>query len=137
MGRPELLAHLIMPEPIRALLIEGHPAVMRALSRRLQAELILVGAADDPDKALDRVATTHPQVVLLGLQQTHRRQAAQIAQLICQLHETGVAVVVLVGYADEIENELFRQAGADRYLLKYINTQRLLAEIRSAVSRAT
>lgn len=124
-----------MSELIKALLIEGHPAVMRALSRRLQAELILVGAADDPDKALDRVAATHPQVVLLGLQQAHRRQPAQIAQLIHQLHESGTVVVVLVGYADEVESELFRQAGADRYLLKHINTQRLLAEIRAAVAQ--
>ncbi len=123
-----------MAEHVRALLIEGHPAVLRALSRRLQSDLNLVGIASEPAEALAWVASTQPRVILLGLQHEHRRHPTQVADLIRQLRAVDVVVVVLVGYADVVERELYLQAGASRYLLKYINTQSLLSEILAAVT---
>jgi DNA-binding NarL/FixJ family response regulator len=45
-----------------------------------------------------------------------------------------MAVIVLSPYPDDVEQEMFYQAGAKNYLLKDINTSHLVAAIRGTVS---
>ncbi len=48
----------------------------------------------------------------------------------------GAGLIVLTTYAVDDERKLIMDAGAKRYLLKNIDSRRLIAEINAIVSRA-
>lgn len=117
-------------QPIRVFVIEEHPAVRTALQRRLGAmqELRVVGAGHQIPPALTFLRATQPDVILLGLPhqllQDPRLARATVSRL------TQIApVIVLATYAEEFEQATFLQAGAQRYLLKQIDSGRLIREI--------
>lgn len=108
-----------------------------ALQRRLGAmqELKVVGAGHQIPPALTFVRATQPDVILLGLPhqllQDPRLARAAISRL------TQIApVIVLATYAEEFEHANVLQAGARRYLLKQIDTSRLIREIELAARQS-
>lgn len=133
------------PQKIKILIVEKHAAVRRALRRRLSAtpRLEVVGAVADPASALGKLDTPgapevqdvmreEPDVILLGLQNGSDEDLFQTVEAVQRLVRRPAAVVVLAPYADEVERVLLQQAGAKRYLLKHIDSLRLIEEIEAA-----
>ncbi len=125
---------------IRLLIIEEHVAVRDALQVRLESSSSLEVVAAYPSTAAweaQRSLLTEAceaDVVLLGLKGNMRRPIHAIVQDIKAFKQLGTAVIVLASVADEVERELALQAGAERYLLKDINSIHLIAEIESLAS---
>lgn len=120
---------------IRLLIIESHAHVRQALVTRLasvrQFEVLDSGA--DLAEAQKLVAEVKPQVVILGLDRVRGSALRKKIDLLKNLAGQ-TAVIVLASYADESTRKHFLQAGADRYLLKDINTEQLIAEIEAIVA---
>ena len=122
---------------IRLLIIEEHVAVRNALCVRLQSssnlEVIAAHQSIADWKAQQRLspAGAAADVVLLGLKSRRQRPLNAIIKEVKEFKQSGTAVIVLASFADDIERELILEAGAQRYLLKDINSIQLIAEIET------
>jgi two-component system, NarL family, response regulator DevR len=125
-------------EKIRVLIIDEHPAVCEALAARLGsvASIEVVGAQSVFQEGLDTLGTTRPDVVLLELKWKSEGVAEPLAAIARLLAGNSAEVIVLTSFVDEAERNRVLQAGARRYLLKDIDTRRLIAEIEDVASEA-
>ena len=74
-------------------------------------------------------------VILLGLQSGSDEELFATLSVVRQMAHCPTAIIVLVPYADEVERLLLLQAGASSYLLKYIDSYRLIQEIQTVAQR--
>lgn len=127
---------------IRIVIVESHAAVRRALRKRLSAtaHLDVIATVQEPVEALPYLNSAHPQrecdaladVVLLGLHNESDEELFRTLENVRKLTQYAAAVIVLAPFADEVERLLMQQAGVSSYLLKYIDSHRLIQEIESA-----
>ncbi len=128
---------------IRIVIVERHPAVRRALRGRLEAapHLTVVADVSEPAAALPYLSLSRfsekgdesPEAVVLGLHNGPDEELFDTLRVVQKIAQRPAAVIVLAPYADEVERLLMQQAGASRYLLKYIDSHQLIHEIESAV----
>jgi DNA-binding NarL/FixJ family response regulator len=136
------MAALTSTPKIPVLIVERHAAVRRALNKRLSAtsHLDVIASVNEPaaaipfleSKQLVEGSNANPTVVLLGLQNGTDEELFKTLDIVQQMSNYRATVVVLAPYADEIERLLLQQAGASHYLLKHIDSIRLIQEIESA-----
>jgi DNA-binding NarL/FixJ family response regulator len=98
----------------QVLIIDEHPNVRRALAARL-------------------ATTPHIQVMATAAE---LRDTAPIQRLSSELATFGASLIVLTTYAVDEERMQIMDAGAKRYLLKNIDSRRLIAEINALVPKA-
>lgn len=124
--------NLAMDE-IRLLILEEHAAVRDALQVRLESSpnLEIVAACQNKDFWQLEHPNDEVDVVLLGINSGRQRPLTPIIRDVKAFNLSGTAVVVLASLADDLEKEIILQAGAQRYLLKDINSQQLIAEIEA------
>lgn len=147
LGTPLETGKMVRPEiapKIRVLIVEKHVAVRRALRKRLSAtpDLDVLAAVADPAAALpyldyDADCATPPDVILLGLQSGSDEELFATLHTVHQMARCAAAVIVLAPYADEVERLLLQQAGVSRYLLKYIDSYRLIQEIQTVAHQGS
>jgi acetoin utilization protein AcuB len=121
--------------PIRLLVVDEHPAVSLALSTRLGSTpgIEVVGTAPTFAEGVQAARALHPDVVLLELKgKSH--QPERVTEIAHALNGSGGGIIVLTSYADEYERELAFQTGVRRYLLKNIDSARLIAEIEAVAA---
>jgi DNA-binding NarL/FixJ family response regulator len=129
---------------IRVVIVEKHAAVRRALRKRLSASpnLEVIAAVQEPAAALPYLHPTgisgdcpdDPHVIVLGLQKGSDEELYDTIRIVQQMVRCPAAVIVLAPYADEVERLLLQQAGVCTYLLKYIDSPRLIQEIEAAAA---
>jgi CheY-like chemotaxis protein len=130
---------------IRIVIVEKHAAVRRALRKRLSvtSHLEVIATLQEPTEALAYLSlpgastdcSASADVVLLGLQNESDEELFNTLENVRKLTCFSAAVIVLAPFADEVERLLMQQAGVSSYLLKYIDSQRLIQEIESASHR--
>ncbi len=120
---------------IKVMIIDEHPAVRRALKVRLDSspEIEVTASIATIDEGEKLTQNVRPDVVLLGLRSYVDNAAASLNQAVTRFTQLGVAVLILSPYPDDVEQELFYQAGAKDYLLKDINTPQLITAIRRVI----
>jgi NarL family two-component system response regulator LiaR len=119
--------------PTRLLIIDDHDNVREALSSRLGAlpEIEVVGCTGSWETGLQSALDLKPDVVLLEIKRT---DGEGLEALQCITDRCSCAdVIVLTSYLDADERTAARSSGAARYLLKDIDTVRLVSEIQSAI----
>jgi len=117
--------------PTRLLIIDDHDAVREALRARLGAlpEIEVVGCTGSWEVGLQRALELEPDVVLI---ETKRADGKGLEALQCITDRCSCAdVIVLTSYLDAEERDAARSSGAARYLLKDIDSTRLVSEIQS------
>jgi two-component system KDP operon response regulator KdpE len=115
------------------LVVDDEPALARALQINLRAHGWTVTTAADGRSALDAVATTHPDVVLLdlGLPDIDGMQVIEGIR-----GWTSVPIVVLSARQHGEDKVEALDVGADDYVTKPFAMQELLARLRAAVRRS-
>ena len=123
---------------IRVMIIDEHLAVRRALATRLSSfpNIEVVAAARDCQEGMEQAKINEPNVVLMELKGRNNHQPRAIKEMSTALPEHPLGVIVLTSYADDEEQQAAFEAGAQRYLLKQIDTAKLIDEIE-AVARET
>ena len=121
---------------IRVLIIDDHSAVCQALAVRLGAvaSIKIVGATCDFVEGLRAVKLQQPDIILLepkasGDSDRQQSQVDSVAVISSVLARACSNVIILTSYLDETERDIAIETGAKRYLLKDIDTARLIAEI--------
>jgi DNA-binding NarL/FixJ family response regulator len=113
--------------PFHIVIIDKNPKVRRALQSRLRLfPGLIVVTFGSVKEALVYLSDHLPDVILLSA-------SDHLAEQVVLLRKMGenAGIIVLATYADKWEETTARQAGANHYLLKNINTEQLLAEIRT------
>lgn len=121
-----------MPEPsITVLLVDDHSLVRRGFRRLLEddAEIRVVGEAEDGHQAVDMAAQLRPRVVVMDFALPSMNGAVATRQILKTAPETAVLILSMHSEASYIRTCL--EAGARGYLLK--NAMDL--EMVSAVKR--
>lgn len=114
--------------PIRVVVAEDHPAVRSGLVALLGSapDITVVAEAADGPAALEAARAHRPDVVLTDV----RMPGATGIEITPRLRETGASVLVISGFdLDEFVLGALA-AGADGYLVKSEDPQRILAAVR-------
>ena len=119
---------------IRVVLVDDHKIVRAGLVSLLEAheDITVVGTAEDGAEALEVVAATLPDVVLMDLSMPRTDGVAATRAIVAE--HADVQVVVLTSFADAERVHDALDAGAVGYLLKDTDPDDLVAGIRSVVS---
>jgi len=117
---------------VRVLIIDRNPEVRRALAARLDSSpgIEVLTTAAGAREVFPQISALTPQVVLLdskSLGQTP--EASEIGETVRAFRRLGPRIIVLATYSDESERQALLQAGANRYLLKDIDSAALIAAI--------
>jgi two-component system response regulator MprA len=120
---------------VDVLVVDDEPAVRDALERALRAEGYRVSTAADGRAGLDRIASDHPDLVVLDVLMPIM-DGLEVAR---SLRRSGDRTPILVltardSVADRVEG---LDAGADDYLVKPFALDELLARIRALLRRST
>ena len=125
-----------MAKKIRVLIIDEHPAVCEALAARLGAvpSMQVVGSVYELAEGVNGARLLRPDIVLLELKRSAEGKCSPAAIIASLLDNGAGRIIILTSYLDEAERDGAFAAGARRYLLKDIDTGRLVTEIE-AVAR--
>lgn len=124
---------------LQALIIDEHPSVRIALAKRLtNTDQIQVRAtARNMAEAIEIARVEKPDVVILGVGVLDEdRDTSEIAQMVEAISAWGAALLILTSYSTDDDRKAVLKAGARRYLLKDIDTDRLITEIRGSVTES-
>ncbi len=114
----------------RVLIIDDHEKVRAALLSTLGEDpgLQVVGTAGSADEAIEKTLRVEPDVVLLDVKRSDGC-GMEICRRILQ-GRPSIRVLVLTSYLDEREKEELQVLGTAGYLLKDLDVQELLRQIR-------
>lgn len=124
------------------LIIDEHPAVRHALSARLSSapHIEVLAEASNLEEGAAHVDNLRPEVILLEPKVKSKERYHSLKIIISQIARRRLkngrptGIIVLTSYADELEVEEALQAGAQRYLLKDIDSCRLITEIENVAA---
>jgi acetoin utilization protein AcuB len=126
---------------IGLIIVDEHSVVRHALGARLSSspKIDVLAVARDLQEGIDYACMLKPDIILLEPKTADGHDDPQrittfehIRRETANGHDT--AVIVLTSYIDEIEREAALRAGARRYLLKEIDSERLIAEIEAVAA---
>jgi signal transduction histidine kinase len=116
--------------PLRVLLVDDHDIVRKGLAAMLRAApgIELVGEAPDGRRAIDMAADLRPDVVIMDVSMPLMKGDEAARQIKTCLPQTRVIALSVYDEADK-KQSMF-EAGAERYILKTISAEELIAAIR-------
>lgn len=117
-------------QAIRVLIVECHPKVRLALAARLRAAegIEVVAVTVDPNTGLKAAAEFEPHVVLIDSKSAQAGPGG-LRETLIALAEFSSHIIVLTTYSDEAEKKAVLGAGAERYLLKDVQSDLLISSI--------
>lgn len=121
------------PLPIRCLVADDHPAVVRAVCDFLEAEgLEVVARARDGAEALAKIESTRPAIALLDL-----KMPTLTGIEVARRAKPGTAVILYTGHADRALLADAVDAGARGYVLKEAPLADLVRAIETVAAGGT
>ncbi|HKN97531.1 MAG TPA: response regulator transcription factor [Pseudonocardiaceae bacterium] len=119
---------------IRVLITDDHAIVRAGLAQLLNTtdDLVLVGEATDGTTAIQLAEELKPDVVLMDLSMPGTDGVQATARIVAL--NPDVHVLVLTSFSDQARILDALEAGAEGYLLKHSEPERILAGIRDVVS---
>ena len=116
---------------IRVVIIDENGPARVMLARRLASflpDLEVVGSTGDSEEGLRQIQEYAPDIVLLDIKMK-RADGLETCRRACSIN--GKAnVVVLTSYIEHQERKMAYEAGASGYLLKEVDTPKLVQRIR-------
>lgn len=124
------------PTPHTLFLVDDHPMMRRGIRQLLELEddLSVIGEANNGEEALGQIDQLQPQLVLLD----NNMPQLNGVETLKRLREQGFAGKVLLFTVSDAEEDV-RDAmrfGADGYLLKDMEPERLIQQVRDALQGA-
>ncbi len=118
------------PDPIRLLLVDDHQVVRIGLRTLFDNTpgIVVVGEADSSEQALTEVNKLKPDVVLLDIR-LPTKGGLEVCRQIQDL-SSEIRVLILTSYSEDQTVFDAIAAGADGYLLKEVDSERLVNAVR-------
>src|SRR5262245_5629355 len=119
----------------RILIVDDEPLNVDYLEQELESRGFVIESAANGREALERVAASPPDLVLLDVMMPELDGIATL-RILKQDTETRLIPVVLMTALNAVEDRVRGiEAGADDFLSKPVDDRELLARIRTAISR--
>lgn len=126
---------------IGLIIVDEHSVVRHALGVRLSSspQIDVLAVARDLQEGIDYACSLKPDIILLEPKTADGRDDPQRITTFDHIRRETAnghpsAIIVLTSYIDEDEREAALRAGARRYLLKEIDSVRLIAEIEAVAA---
>lgn len=121
------------PTPNTLFLVDDHPMMRRGIRQLLELEddLTVIGEAGNGEEALTQIDQLRPQLVLLDNNMPQLNGVETLKRLREQGY-TGKVLLFTVSDAEEDVRDAMR-FGADGYLLKDMEPERLIQQVREAL----
>jgi two-component system phosphate regulon response regulator PhoB len=122
--------------PQRVLIVEDEAALVTMLRYNLEKEGFEVLEAADGEEAMERIAETRPDVVLLDWMLPHV-SGIELCRRIRRAPETRtLPVIMLTARGEESDRVRGLNSGADDYVVKPFSPAELIARVRAVMRRA-
>lgn len=123
---------------IRLLVVDDHPIFRAGLCEQLASGvegIVIVGEAEDGEKAYEMVAANHPDVVLMDCQMPNMNGLEATQKIIKDFPDTKIIAFSATGEIERVRQIL--KAGANGYLLKTTSAAELRRAIVTVLGGAT
>lgn len=120
----------------RILLVDDEPDLVRLVSIRLEAEGYEVVVAMDGHEALAKARAEHPDLIILDLMLPKLNGYQVCALLKRDTRFQKIPIVLFTALADERDEKLGYESGADAYIRKPFQGSELLAQVRTLLEKA-
>lgn len=119
----------------KVLILNRDEAAARPLGNMLEQEGFVQMTATNPETALQRIRTHHPQLFLVNLP----LDGIGSVELCRQIYASNIKTpTILLGErTDDMDEILCLETGADDYIVKPVSPRELLARIRALLRRTT
>lgn len=118
----------------RILLVEDDADLCAAMAAALEADGHAIGTADDAAQALDALAETPFDLVLLDIALGDGPDGIEVCRRLRRV-DTDVYVMMLTARGQEADIVLALEAGADDYVVKPVGIAELRSRVRAALRR--
>jgi two-component system phosphate regulon response regulator PhoB len=123
-----------MPQP-SVLLVEDEPAQREVLRYNLEAEGFNVIMACDGEEAMERVAESLPDLILLDWMLPHVSGIEVCRRLRSRAETRNIPVIMLSARSEEVDKVRGLETGADDYVIKPYSVVELMARLRAHLRR--
>ncbi len=114
----------------RILLVDDEPSIVKMVGKRLEVEGFDVLVAVDGQEGLTKAQTGQPDLIILDLM-LPKRNGYEICTLLKQdTRYQGIPIILFTAKAQEKDEKLGMECGANAYVRKPFRAQELLAKIR-------
>jgi DNA-binding response OmpR family regulator len=120
------------PPPVRALVVDDEPPLVRLVTSYLEREGFQVQAAGDGEQAVELAKSWQPEVIVLDLM-LPRTDGIEACRQIRTFSDA--YIVMLTARAEEVDKLVGLGVGADDYLTKPFSPRELVARIRAMLRR--
>jgi two-component system phosphate regulon response regulator PhoB len=117
------------------LLVEDEPSQREVLSYNLTAEGFEVVVATNGEEALEAVAETPPDLILLDWMMPHVSGIEVCRRLKARPETRGIPVIMLSARSEEVDKVRGLETGADDYVIKPYSVVELMARLRAHLRR--
>lgn len=117
------------------LLVEDEPSQREVLSYNLTAEGFEVLVATNGEEALQIVAETPPDLILLDWMMPHVSGIEVCRRLKARPETRGIPVIMLSARSEEVDKVRGLETGADDYVIKPYSVVELMARLRAHLRR--
>jgi len=120
------------PPPLRVLVVDDEPPLVRLVSSYLERDGFQVQAAGDGEQAVELARTFQPEVIVLDLM-LPRVDGIEACRQIRTFSDA--YIVMLTARTEEVDKLVGLGVGADDYLTKPFSPRELVARIRAMLRR--
>ena len=125
-----------MADKHRILLVDDEPSIVKMVGKRLEVEGFEVVIAMDGQEGLNKAHTEHPDLIVLDLM-LPKLNGYEICTMLKQdPRYQKIPIVLFTAKAQEKDEKIGVECGADAYVRKPFRAQELLDTIRSLVAVA-
>lgn len=124
-----------MSDKKRVLLVDDEPSIVKMVGKRLEVEGFEVLVAMDGQDGLKKAQTEAPDLVILDLMLPKLNGYELCTMLKQDARFQKIPVVMFSAKAQEKDERLGRECGADAYVRKPFQAPELLAQIRKLIER--
>ena len=120
-----------MAERHRILLVDDEPSIVKMVGKRLEVEGFEVLIAMDGQEGLDKARAERPDLIVLDLMLPKLNGYEVCTMLKQDTRYQGIPVVLFTAKAQEKDEKLGMECGANAYVKKPFRAQELLEKIRA------
>ena len=120
-----------MADRYRILLVDDEPSIVKMVGKRLEVEGFEVLIAMDGQEGLDKARAERPDLLVLDLMLPKLNGYEVCTMLKQDTRYQGIPVVLFTAKAQEKDEKLGLECGADAYVKKPFRAQELLEKIRA------
>ena len=120
-----------MVERYRILLVDDEPSIVKMVGKRLEVEGFEVLIAIDGQEGLDKARAERPDLIVLDLMLPKLNGYEVCTMLKQDTRYQGIPVVLFTAKAQEKDEKLGIECGANAYVKKPFRAQELLEKIRA------